>query len=87
MIYGDGLTRVAPISPDGLVCRNFPGMAIAIFLAQEMFTAVPVGKGKEKMEFRWIAIITLWTLLAGPMFDSPLRSPQARSLQGAKTNK
>jgi hypothetical protein len=24
------------------------------------------------MEFRWIAIITLWTLLAGPMFDSPL---------------
>jgi hypothetical protein len=23
------------------------------------------------VEFRWIALITMWTLLAGPMFDSP----------------
>ena len=39
------------------------------------------------MEFRWIAILTLWTLLAGPMFDSPLnasKSQQARSNQAAK---
>ncbi len=27
------------------------------------------------MEFRWIALITLWTLLAGPMFDAPLGTP------------
>ncbi|MBI3408848.1 MAG: hypothetical protein HY040_10865 [Planctomycetes bacterium] len=36
------------------------------------------------MEFRWIAIITLWTLLAGPVFDSPVgmqASQQARSNQ------
>jgi hypothetical protein len=36
------------------------------------------------MEFRWIAILTLWTLLAGPMFDSPSngsKSHQARSNQ------
>lgn len=40
------------------------------------------------MEFRWIAIITLWTLLAGPMFDSSnnaSRSHQARSNQAAKS--
>lgn len=23
------------------------------------------------MEFRWVALITLWTMVAGPMFDSP----------------
>ena len=42
------------------------------------------------MEFRWIALITLWTLLAGPMFDSPLntsKSIQARSDQAAKVSK
>ena len=41
------------------------------------------------MEFRWIAIITLWTLLAGPMFDSSVnasRSQQTRSNQTAKTS-
>jgi hypothetical protein len=40
------------------------------------------------MEFRWIALITLWTLLAGPIFDSPLsgsKSQQARSQQSAKS--
>lgn len=26
------------------------------------------------LEFRWIAAIALWTLLAGPMFDSRLGS-------------
>jgi hypothetical protein len=39
------------------------------------------------MEFRWIALITLWTLLAGPIFDSPLansKSQQATSHQTAK---
>jgi hypothetical protein len=39
------------------------------------------------MEFRWIALITLWTLLAGPIFDSPLnssKSHQASSHQTAK---
>ncbi len=33
------------------------------------------------MEFRWIAILTLWTLLAGPMFDSPTNGSKARSNQ------
>jgi hypothetical protein len=27
------------------------------------------------MEFRWIALIALWTLLAGPMFDSRIGTP------------
>jgi hypothetical protein len=33
------------------------------------------------MEFRWIAILALWTLLVGPMLQSPLasRTYQARS--------
>ena len=31
------------------------------------------------MEFRWIALITLWTLLAGPMFDSPLNVAKSQS--------
>ena len=26
------------------------------------------------MEFRWLVFITLWTLLAGPVFDAPVRS-------------
>jgi len=42
------------------------------------------------MEFRWIAFITLWTLLAGPMFDSPLnasRSQQTQSKLAVKTQK
>jgi hypothetical protein len=39
------------------------------------------------MEFRWIAVLALWTLIAGPMFDSPLqvsKSQQVRSDQAAK---
>ncbi len=40
------------------------------------------------MEFRWIALITLWTLLAGPMFDSPLaKSHPARSGHTAQAMK
>jgi hypothetical protein len=42
------------------------------------------------MEFRWIALLALWTLLAGPMFDSPLqvsKSQQVRSGQTAKVQK
>ncbi|HWY88314.1 MAG TPA: hypothetical protein VNX28_16500 [Gemmataceae bacterium] len=41
------------------------------------------------MEFRWVALITLWTLLAGPVFDSPLnayKSQQASSHQAARMN-
>jgi hypothetical protein len=31
------------------------------------------------MEFRWIAILALWTMLVGPMLNGPLasRPPQA----------
>jgi hypothetical protein len=39
------------------------------------------------MEFRWIALIALCTLLSGPMFDSPFNSAQpqqTRSSRGAK---
>lgn len=33
------------------------------------------------MEFRWIAILTLWTLLVGPVFDSPLHSPKSNQVR------
>ena len=39
------------------------------------------------MEFRWIAILTLWTLLAGPMFDSPLNSSKTLTNKAATVNK
>ncbi|MFO0969130.1 MAG: hypothetical protein U0793_26545 [Gemmataceae bacterium] len=40
------------------------------------------------MEFRWIAIIALWTLLAGPMFDSRLGMPKSQQSQtNAATHK
>jgi hypothetical protein len=29
------------------------------------------------MEFRWVALITLWTMLIGPVMDMPLTSPRA----------
>lgn len=40
------------------------------------------------MQFRWIALIALWTLIAGPMFDSPLGVPrdhQTRTTAAGKT--
>ena len=36
------------------------------------------------MEFRWIAVLTLWTLLVGPMLEAPLGQLKARS-QPAKS--
>ncbi len=46
------------------------------------------------MQFRWIAAITLWTFLSGPIFSSPMSSAPARSgrslpaaLPAAKTRK
>lgn len=38
------------------------------------------------MEFRWVAIIALWTLLAGPMFDSPLGSQKAGQAQSSQSS-
>lgn len=38
------------------------------------------------MEFRWIALLTLWTILVGPMLDAPLGQPKARS-QPAKATR
>jgi hypothetical protein len=29
------------------------------------------------MEFRWVALITLWTMLIGPVMDMPLASSKA----------
>jgi hypothetical protein len=29
------------------------------------------------MEFRWVALITLWTMLIGPVMDMPLTSSKA----------
>jgi hypothetical protein len=29
------------------------------------------------MEFRWVVLITLWTMLVGPVMDMPLASPKA----------
>ncbi len=31
------------------------------------------------MEFRWIAILTLWTMLVGPVLDMPVGTPTAQS--------
>jgi hypothetical protein len=38
------------------------------------------GREAQAMEFRWIAIITLWTLLSGPVFhaaNGPSRAQRA----------
>jgi hypothetical protein len=29
------------------------------------------------MEFRWVAFITLWTMLVGPVMDMPIGAPKA----------
>jgi hypothetical protein len=34
------------------------------------------------MEFRWAAIIALWTLLVGPVFDVATKPAKARSRYG-----
>jgi hypothetical protein len=42
------------------------------------------------MEFRWVAIITLWTFLSGPIFGTPsgpastARKPRAAATASAK---
>jgi hypothetical protein len=33
------------------------------------------------MEFRWVVIIALWTLLSAPVFDSGSPAPRAARLQ------
>jgi hypothetical protein len=38
------------------------------------------------VEFRWVAIITLWTLIVGPIFDQPSRS-HTRPVRAAATAK
>ena len=48
------------------------GMTIAFISAAEALKG-PV------MEFRWIAALTLWTLLVGPMLDVPVGAIKARS--------
>jgi len=35
------------------------------------------------MEFRWVVIITLWTLLSAPVFDAPPVAPRAREVPAA----
>ncbi len=37
-----------------------------------------------RMEFRWVAIIALWTLLSGPMFDSPGLPPRRAAATGRR---
>jgi hypothetical protein len=36
------------------------------------------------MEFRWLAAITLWTVLVGPIVGPPARSPDRASASSAK---
>jgi hypothetical protein len=39
------------------------------------------------MEFRWVAVVVLWTLLAGPIFNAGVgqqRSPRAQGPQNTK---
>jgi hypothetical protein len=31
------------------------------------------------MDFRWVAFITLWTLLSGPIFAAPTSSASSKS--------
>lgn len=38
------------------------------------------------MEFRWIAVVALWTLLVGPVFDNT-RKPSARAVNGHSLTK
>jgi hypothetical protein len=38
-------------------------------------------KGGPAMEFRWVVIITLWTLLSAPVFDNGPPSPHASRQQ------
>jgi hypothetical protein len=40
---------------------------------------------RTNMEFRWIAALTLWTMLVGPMVDAPLGQPKARSQPSTKS--
>lgn len=35
------------------------------------------------MEFRWVAVLALWTLLVGPMLNGPLGSLNSRPPQAA----
>src|SRR5262245_22040466 len=57
---------------------SLSGTAIAEKKSQERIGRAP------HVEFRWIAVLTLWTLLIGPMLDAPLGQPKVRS-QSAKT--
>ena len=34
------------------------------------------------MEFRWVALIALWTLLSGPIFSAP-SGPSSHSKEGS----
>ena len=43
-------------------------------------------EGRYAMEFRWIAVLTLWTMLIGPMLDTPVGAAKARS-QPTRTQK
>jgi hypothetical protein len=36
------------------------------------------------MQFRWLAAITLWTLLSGPVFGPPTRSPSGATASAAR---
>lgn len=31
------------------------------------------------MEFRWIVVLALWTMLVGPMLNAPMGATKARS--------
>jgi hypothetical protein len=35
------------------------------------------------MEFRWVALITVWTLFVGPVFEAPFGSPGVSSTSGS----
>lgn len=37
------------------------------------------------MEFRWVAFITLWTVLSGPIFSSPSKAPARNKAVVVKT--
>jgi hypothetical protein len=68
------------------------GMAVASPPCTRAHALPPQARAaKERsshVEFRWVALITLWTLLVGPIFDQPPRAHTrpARTLATVKVS-
>lgn len=52
--------------------RALPSHGHAGCVWKEVFAATQ--QGSDTVEFRWVALITLWTILVGPIFDQAPRA-------------